>query len=866
MSLAYEKRKIQYVPCCIETNCIIPSSWMGFPGLKLLHSRAILVKPVHTPSVFHSIHHPTSKPSLFKLQGPPPNQHDFAGIGLGLEQFIQFPDPNGGALHLIQGHHDDALISQREQDTNTTRISLSQETRINGQSDGQPQHQLGTATRERRHVIANYMAQIVQLTGSASPTEIAETGNHLINTGRLLQEWANQPARGQQSQAPVEEQTPSVVTNEAVTALYTCWICQATFTHLPSFSRHIESLHIPRRMFYCDILGCLYQDARRDKMRDHYLQAHTIRATRGQLDEMKTDFPCPGMCPICTQLVRSWSEFYRCWIGHCTFPPGRNGPPGNDGGEDPDNGGAGPSPGDGSRPVGRASGGTGMGLPYSTPRAQRRGSTTRRRGQNQRSVDAQSPIVARTNRRPASTRGNTQPSTPSTQDGRRQSVHEIIPPRLAQHNDTMRTHQPADQAQSLPRESLHCQQCNHIFVACSECCFLGASTFGCHICSQALRNISLTARMELAMRGDSHQIAFLSAHDPQIRGNIGGSVQATGFTQYGGPFANQNHLDYHPQGRGGGATAAPFGSSNSNFDVGAFMVTVPEHHLDENEISLCNSKNSASQLLATSRSLPIRFLLHKGMSKLPQTESLIADCKDYSPRAVSPFPAHEKIVLPSPVCSPYPPIQTVSHKGKTCIELASGKVLCVDMQVLPDEQERGAHPLRTRVRVLVKLLKLRSSVARAGNKQKAKEYAETVEQALCTSFNALNLGSKSVKIVDEKDDRSSDVDSEADEVFSDTKFEALSASETSISDQALFLNEKSDLLDDFETEFQFRVDIEVDRLSTWTDAFADLEANIEDTKINDNARVFAILFRYILYLIFGSRRFLKHGSYPKLLE
>ncbi|KAJ5613890.1 hypothetical protein N7528_007544 [Penicillium herquei] len=830
------------------------------------------------------------------VEAPPPDQLDFADIGYGAENFTLSSAPVGEsqALHLSQGRHDDVLNSQRAQDAHVPRIILSQETRINGQPEGQPQYQLGTVARDMRHDIEIHVARIFHSTRSASPTEIAETCNQLRNAERLLQEWANQPTQGQQPQTPVEQQTPPVVTGDAVTTVYKCWDCDARFRLQPTFQRHLETLHRPRYMYSCDFEDCDHRDPRRDKMRDHYSLAHTIRVTNQRLDRIKSHQACPGICPICFRLVRSWPELYRCWISHCTFPPGHNGPPG-DGGDDPDNGGAGPSPGSGTRPAGRAGRRPGMGFPYPTPRGPRRGSTTQRRGQNQRSVDAQSPLVAHTNRRPTSTRGDTQLNTPSTQDGRRPSVLEIIVPR-PQHGGTMRTHQPADRVQPLPREELHCRRCDHRLTGCHICCRYPVSTlaYGCHMChdAQALRNISPTDAMGFALRGGSDQI-FMGSQNDQPPGNIVETAQAAGFTQYGGPYVNPQRLNqnHHPQGGRGGPNTHFRGS---NFDVGAFVVTVPEHHPDGNEIDLFNSKSSTNQLSATSRSLPIRPLLPKGLSELPQMKSLIADCmynksslvliwnlasiifaysnkiddslvKDSSPRANSPFPTSEETLLPSPVCNPSPPIHTESHKGQTYVELAPGRVLCVDMQVLPDEQERGAHPLRTRVRVLVKLLKLRSSVARAGNKKKAKEDAETDVQALCTGFNALNLGSKSVKIVDDKDESSSDVDSEADELFSDTKSEASSASEASISDQALLLNEKSDLLDDFETEFQFSVDIEVDRLSTWTDAFADLEANIEDPKINDNARVFEILFRYILYVIFGSRRFLKHGSYPKFL-
>ncbi|KAJ5703978.1 hypothetical protein N7493_011116 [Penicillium malachiteum] len=835
-----------------------------------------------------------------QVPGSPPHQEDFAGIGLGVEtgpgheQFIQFHDPVGEALHLTQGYHDDPLISQREQDANFSRSSRPQETRINGQLDGQSQCQLDTdtVTREMGPFLENQIALLDRSRGIADPAVFPERYRQLSRLWRMLQELDTQniTVQSQQPQTPVEQQTPSVVTNEAVTTLYTCWICRATFRRLTCFQRHVESLHIQKCMYVCDYRGCRHRDPRRDRMRDHYLQAHTLRPTPQQLNGMKVDIPPPGICYICTQVVRNWQEFYRCWISHCTFPPGHNGPPGDGDDDDPGNGGADPSPGNESRPAGRGGSGAGMRPPSPASRGPRRGGATQRRGQNRRSVDALSPIVTRAIRRPASTRGDTQPNTPSTQDGRRQSVGEIIPPRLAQHNDTTRTHQPADQARPLPRESLHCRRCNHIFVACSECCFLGASTYGCHICSQALRNISLTARMELAMRGDSYQIAFLSVPDPQLQANIGGTVQDAGFTQYGGPFAHHHHLDHHPHGRGGGGSAS-FGGSN--FNVGVLVALVPENHLEENEVDLYNSKSLASQLSATLLDLPTMSLLHKGMPELLQMRSSVADCmynksslisiwsfasaifahsnkindslgKDPSIRAIQPFPAPERPVPQSPMCSPSPPIGVKSHKGQTRLELAPGKVLCVDMKVLPEE--RGAHQLRTRVRVLVKLLKLRSSVARAGNKKKTKEDADTLQQALCTSFNHLNLGSESVKIVDDKDESPSDADSEADDLFSDTKSEASSASEASISDHALLLNEKAELFDEFETEFELPMDIEVGRLSTWTDAFADLEAKIEDTKMNDNAWVFEILLRCILYVIFGSRRFLKHGSYPKLLE
>ncbi|KAJ5726057.1 uncharacterized protein N7483_007414 [Penicillium malachiteum] len=806
---------------------------------------------------------------------------------------FELPAPAVGALPLPHGQIDDASLFSTRHDTTIPRSSHSQETTINGQFDSQSPYQVETVSQNMGPWIEDYTAMLVRSTGSLRSPVLEERCHQLRNMIRLLEEHGDQELEGQQSQTPVERVARSAVTNGVVTPWYECMHCEAVFYHYPSFQRHIESLHFARCMYSCGVPGCDHVEIRRDKMRTHSLEAHTLRVTPAELDGMKTDIPCPGKCEICPKLVRNWQEFYKCWISHCTFEAGpvdSNGPPGG-GDDNPGNGGAGPSSRNGSRLAGRS--GAGMGPPRPAQRGNRRrgGGVTRRRGGNQRSMNQLSPIVTRAIRRMPPTREALQPNTPSTQDERRNSMGEGIALRPAQHGSTMRVHQPAGQARPLPSEQLHCRICNHIFMACDECCYFTMSAYGCHECSEAIRRMSLTTRIQFVLRGESYQVAFLTSQNSQTGGSIGGTAQAAGFPQYG-RYNHQQPPDYHHQ-DGGGGSNGPFGGSAIN--PRALMVTIAEHHLDEHDFDLGDLKSSTSQFSAACPSLPIRFLLPKSISELPQMKSLITGCmytkphpllirnlttvifassnklddflgKNSSLRTDPTFPANEPTVLETPM--PGPPMDLEAHKGQTCVELVPGKLLYVDMKILPEERG-GSHPLRTRVRVVVKLFKLRSSVARAGNK-KTKEDAETIEKALCKSLNGLSLGSESVKVTEGHDENPSDVESDIDGIFSDTASEVSLASEDPISHHPLLLHEKPELFE-IETEFDISMDIELNSLSAWTDAFADLEANLEaslgaDKKFVDSRRVFEVLFRYILYVIFGSRRFRSHGSYHKLLE
>lgn len=96
-------------------------------------------------------------------------------------------------------------------------------------------------------------------------------------------------------------------------------------------------------------------------------------------------------------------------------------------------------------------------------------------------------------------------------------------------------------------------------------------------------------------------------------------------------------------------------------------------------------------------------------------------------------------------------------------------------------EERSGHPLRTRIRVVVKLFKLRSSVTRSYDKRKSTEDGKTIENAFKASLNEQTLVLWSQQNGYSHEERNDPDDSDASDldesIFSDTASQTSSASE-----------------------------------------------------------------------------------------
>ncbi|KAJ6031595.1 hypothetical protein N7540_002327 [Penicillium herquei] len=792
--------------------------------------------------------------------------------------------------------------------------------RINAQGLNQPKPTPETVFQDMKPYIMGFTSLADRSTVNITEEEGSETVRQLDALKSAVQRRIKPKTRDKEPHVQVAMKTP-LVAGTASTKLYKCREpgCSPTvFDKYPTFKRHVESKHHPNFKYRCPISGCDKEEARRDKIHLHCKCTHLMTPTRLQLAKYKIPLMPPPQCTLCTRVVMSWTEFYKCWLSHCVVDQDslqHDALPRSGG--DEGHGGADAPPGNGSLFSGRGAGT----MPPSQGDQSQDGSTQGRgasyngqsfnqtpMGQYHTNLGQISPEI----HRQMPPLGNTQPDPPSRQGQTRDLLGSIWPIPRSQQPPTPRPQQ--GDGESLHPQQFHCYICEHQFSSCEVCSFFQDSKLGCHRCPPGVMSLSMENRMRLASGATarSNQTALnmmlQGVQQPRNNGAMSQYLSPSGYAVYPG------QQQYYPRQGGGGGPQGSYGGSTFNSYGVSMLTRVPDPLLGEDDIYPNNLKTMKGQMFAaTCIDLPIGV-------PLPTASSIRTD-----PLFLS---ANGNKVIESPMCGPPPLKEYKSHAGQARIELVPGKVLYVGMKILPD---RGSHPLRTRVRVLVKLFKLRSSVARAGSKKKTKEDIKAIEKALCLSFKGLNLGSESVKIAEDKDQILSDIESDADCLFSDADSETSMPSEASISDLRLLARDKHgsskpcDLSDsgffdgkydednddsDFNpsrldnlsedsayesdtesedevegvspeelfdhwciepeprdeiegTEFKISIVVELNRLSPWRDGLADIEA---DDNITDPTLVFEYFVRYILYVMFTLSRSRNHSSYSKFLE
>ncbi|KAJ5769112.1 hypothetical protein N7520_003671 [Penicillium odoratum] len=668
---------------------------------------------------------------------------------------------------------------------------------------------------------------------------------------------------------------------------FRCTDCGTTCGTMGASQRHADYIHQPSTKYYCSF--CDHVSYRKDKHRDHCRTAHLWGTTDEEINECMEPLNCPPVCKLCPRQTGNWKEFYKCFISH-----GIIGQPDEDEEvetDDEDDEDVDPAPGNG-RTFPPVIGGTNVRLAQ---------------GQNEyypgisnqswNSFSIQSPNIS---------------VNPQAFDMDRSFSHDVgmLAPqpgilhdnqfqkrRAAGHSDILRgvtqlglppQHPPkrARQASAESPEHRLCWGCKHQFSGCDLCENKTASVDRCHACPGATIPIASASGSQVARRtaqgqGMNNTSFIIPQGQQQMR--HGQWLTPT-------PLGNNRQM---PQQRPGNRrlTGSPQGLPRDPFYHANMVMTLELPDLSEEDLLSPGPKPSDANFGGTWLScLPIRVPL-LGMAKEP-SEATVSGL-EYGGETISPLgnlPV-ARIGKSIPNLCGCPCRTKTSYSSNARVELAPGKILDMTLTILP--QDRVVHPLRTRVRVVVKLLKLRSSVARAGNKKKNKEDAKAIEEVLKTSLD----GSASTEPVKESQedpvDESDCSEFEDDGLFSDAEsvtssiFEASSVSELAMvpfkrSKPALFHNDEdedenaSDLSPDREpddtealqtqslfqicdyeeTELEISMDLDfqtcLERLSTWTDGLADIEYS--GHTISDPTRVFEYFFKYIIYVIFALSR------------
>ncbi|KAJ5930468.1 hypothetical protein N7466_005961 [Penicillium verhagenii] len=713
--------------------------------------------------------------------------------------------------------------------------------------------------------------------------------------------------------------------------------CNILFGHVGSLQRHVESSHHPRATICCPEPGCQERCHRTDKFRDHCRLSHLRNPSNEEIKHYTIELPAPASCSLCTRTVKGWKEFYRCFKSHCLSVNGRGeaGAP-NDDGSNRDIFDQGPYnaqlQNNGSNFSGPRNDGLGMheAQEYNNLGNNYYPGNSTQNWQHLQAQSCISPTVPRQAsdmlrsssdgiiaRQPPQARLDVPSHAHHQKRQASEQDHSELPGGSNElGSTTQRPFKRSRQTRNEPQEYQHCRTCSHLFKDCTICkSKVVRPGARCHACPtqdavrlQESALISQRSRHnELNPSQAGMNMNYLNMID---LGNLQQFPSSQNFpTQRS--FGRGNVPSSRRPGNYGPSTGNPQG--RSNFTNMVMFMDVSE--LSEEEMLSPKSKTPDACFGTWLSCLPIRDSLPRWLSKVPQTAKAL-ECE--TEEAVT-SESQLSIILPtaklaniSPFVCGCPCVTKSLLSSNARVEIVPGRHL--DMNVTILSEDRTSHPLRTRVHVVIKLLKLRSSVARSANKKKNQEDARTIQQVLMASL----AGSASANLVEEaEEDTVDDTDvseSEDDDgLFSDVESVTSSVDDTSsVADLGnalvpykrpgygdLFSGDDSDeeseddedVLDliayrssgpddhsgdavfdetqalyigsdgheveevgEVELEMSFDLDLQdcLDTLASLTDGLADVQSSDDTT--TDPELVFNYFFRYIVYLIFSLSR------------
>ncbi|KAJ5918275.1 hypothetical protein N7454_010650 [Penicillium verhagenii] len=713
--------------------------------------------------------------------------------------------------------------------------------------------------------------------------------------------------------------------------------CNISFGHAGSLQRHIEDLHHPKAKIRCPWSGCSEICHRTDKFRDHCRNTHLWSPSRDEIKQYTLDLPNPAQCSLCSRMVEGWKEFYRCFKAHCRIGNGQEearAP--NDDGLNRESFDQGPfnaqSQSNGSNLLGLRINGIEM---HNAPAYYNLGNNYYAGDSTQDWKDLQAQNCTPTAPQQASNMFRSssdgiiarQPPqarldvSPHAQNQKRQASeqdHSELPRGSNElGSNPQRPFKRSRQTRKEPQDNQQCRTCSHSFKDCAICknkvVRPGAR---CHACppraAVQLQGSAPRSQISRPNELDPNQAGMIMNHLSMIDlGNPQQFPPAQNFPAQRS-FGNGNMPSSRRPGNYGPSTGNPQGRSNFT----NLVMSMDVSELSEEEMLSPKSKTPDACFGTWLSCLPIRASLPRWLSKVPQT----AKALEYEETEEAVTPEHQlSISLPpskltniSPFVCGCPCVTKSLLSSNARVEIVPGRLLDMKITILPEG--RTSHPLRTRVRVVVKILKLRSSVARSANKKKNQEDARTIQQVLMASL----AGSASANLVEEVEEDAvedtdvsesedddglfSDVESVTSSVddassvadlgnalvpykrsgygdlFSDDDFDEESEDDEDVLDlianrssgpddysgdavfdetQALYIEsdgQEAEEVGEVELEMSFDLDLQdcLDTLASLTDGLADVQSS--DDTVTDPELVFNYFFRYIVYLIFALSR------------
>ncbi|OQD69473.1 hypothetical protein PENPOL_c002G04625 [Penicillium polonicum] len=527
--------------------------------------------------------------------------------------------------------------------------------------------------------------------------------------------------------------------------MFRCWQCdprreRTTFPTFGTFKRHLTGHAILDCEWRCTEPHCSTVLHRRDRMHDHLLRKHKRSGLLpGDVEATRVRYAPPANCPFCSEETPSWSVYYEHIKTHCVISPrSANVSANGDRSHHGDNGGgngnghghghgsssAGPSNLNGesqyngtyNRTGGPSYSSTSFGGFRSRSNAHppiSHSVSDEQLNSNRRATDAieQSPI----DNLPGSSRGQPKNLQPPQNPGSSRADHSTKRKR------SDRQKKPTEEKGPSPNK---CRRCDHDMAECTKC----KSVLSCHRCGDTPRSaiqVRSSSRIPMQPLSDpSSTIINLNESylNPEPSANF--AMPQNVPTQL--PYFNPNEMMHLFDPRSFESLTTTFMDDPPPYDhiirvamdVGSnpplsyFDDKVQESVMFESDINILRSVGlgtSIDPLSVKRQTIQPKPKASGGPAPGSYTDLVFRD-KGSSPILESPQPI-------STCQCPCVTIPTVDYKARASLKLSDNERIEITFKMSPARE--SSHPLRTRVRVFVKLFSLRASAAKANtNKQR----------------------------------------------------------------------------------------------------------------------------------------------------
>ncbi|KAJ5886687.1 uncharacterized protein N7473_009361 [Penicillium subrubescens] len=586
---------------------------------------------------------------------------------------------------------------------------------------------------------------------------------------------------------------------------YKCCICGMETPTLHVIKRHAADKHFPEYEYYChhDDGHCTLlrePPRRRDKILDHYRMHHGGVPVGNIINQKRVPLPCESVCKFCPRNVQTWKQFYACFAEHCFVKPAssnigssqrddndrankkrKNGPD-----HDTLGGGAGAAgPASSQQGYGHSGYATGQGQHHFTS------GTSRNQMSN---VDSRPLLQDRSASDPSNgrTKGphlkathppKSKPRASGSGGGsggvtkglpKKKSSKPRVDPRKSQ-----------DQTSSQPPVD-KCKSCPHIFGTCLQCCNAPPSGNWCHECpnmraAQSMQAGTLNVNRASGVSPINSQPMGFPQHAQYNPQGLHGARSSIPMVPRGSPTyaaIQQQLLRQRAQAQGMGPrmnTQQGFFGGNSSYMTNAVHdVQVRGMSELEMETSIIGSKSKFDPKKTTCSNILSVVLPFRG-SPPPLRKSLMG---------MTSIPASamgmitRQFIGPVPLTKVNPSMCQCACRTKSQgtyfargrMDMAGGRRIELDFKMAPEARGTG-HPLRTRIQVVVKMLRLRSSATRSASAKHKQEAHDAIKKALEATLDGSET--KTIPCEDEakvaelgSSDYDSDVESVTDSIFS----------------------------------------------------------------------------------------------------